>query len=308
MDDAIVTRGLSRTYGSRRAVDGLSLRVRRGEIYGFLGLNGAGKTTTIRMLLGMIAPTSGSATLLGERVHASATGLWARVGYLVEVPHAYPQLTVRESLEIVRRLRHLPGRDAVDRIIERLGLGAYADTRAGQLSLGNRQRLGLARALLHEPELLILDEPANGLDPAGVVEVRELLLELATREGVTIFMSSHILSEVSRLVTRVGIVHEGRLLEEIDVTELERRRRRWIEVDARDRSRAAETLARAGFVADGRGGVLRLHDPRACDHPDALARMLVDAGTAPTRLSVEQEDLESYFLRLIGRAPEAHHA
>src|SRR5215468_2032232 len=209
---AISADGLTKHYGAIRAVDSVSLRVGRGEIYAFLGLNGAGKTTTIRMLLGMIRPSAGVAFLLGTPVHADARELWAQVGYLVETPHAYPELTVRENLEVFRRLRGLRDEHVVERIIERLALTAYADRRAGTLSLGNAQRLGLAKALLHDPALLLLDEPANGLDPAGVVEVRDLLRSLTREKGVTVFMSSHILGEVSRLAGRVGIIHEGRLL------------------------------------------------------------------------------------------------
>src|SRR5262249_24083219 len=176
---AISADRLTKRYGVSCAVDDVSLRVGYGEIYAFLGLNRAGKTTTIRMLLGMIRPTSGAATLLGKHVDVDACDLWAQVGYLVETPCAYPELTVRENLEVFRRLRGVRDPKAVARITERLTLSAYADQRAGTLSLGNAQRLGLAKAMLHNPALLLLDEPANGLDPSGVVEVRELLRELA---------------------------------------------------------------------------------------------------------------------------------
>jgi ABC-2 type transport system ATP-binding protein len=301
MDSAIVTSNLTKMYGERAAVERLSLRVGRGEIYGFIGLNGAGKTTTIRMLLGMIRPTGGSAEIFGAPVRASATGLWARAGYLVETPYAYPELTVRENLEVIRRLRQVSDPQAVDRIMKRLALAQYADRRARALSLGNAQRLGLAKALLHEPELLILDEPANGLDPAGVVEVRELLLGLARERGVTVFLSSHILSEVARLVTRIGVIHEGRLIEEMEASQLEQSRRRWLVVDARDREAARESLASAGFhVSEGGEGGFVLTDARAIAHPDDIARRLLDAGVALTRLAVEQEDLEAHFLRLVG--------
>ena len=209
----ISTRALSKRYGDVTAVDGLDLDVRRGEIYGFLGRNGAGKTTTIRMLLGLIRPTSGEVSVLGHRIGPSETGVFSRVGFLVETATAYPNLTVRENLDIQRRLTGSP-RAAVSESIERLGLGAYADRRAGRLSLGNKQRLSLARALLHAPDVLVLDEPANALDPAGIVEVRALLRSLVTERGVTVFMSSHILAEVAHLADRIGIVHEGRLIEE----------------------------------------------------------------------------------------------
>jgi len=194
-EEVIRTHNLSKHYGKVKAVDGISLNVRKGEIYGFLGLNGAGKTTTIRMLLGMIHPTTGESYLNGEKVNARMHNLWNHVGYLVEIPYSYPQLTVRENLEIVRRLRFLPDSRAVDSVIEKLQLGPYHNRKAKNLSLGNAQRLGLAKALIHNPDILILDEPANGLDPAGIVEIRELLRDLAFNKGVTIFISSHILGE-----------------------------------------------------------------------------------------------------------------
>jgi ABC-2 type transport system ATP-binding protein len=301
MDSAITTSDLTKCYGARTVIDRLALGVGRGEIYGFLGLNGAGKTTTIRMLLGMVRPTAGSARLFGLRAHAGAGDLWSRVGYLVETPHAYPDLTVRENLEVIRRLRRVADATAVERTLARLTLAPYADRRAGTLSLGNAQRLGLAKALLHEPELLILDEPANGLDPAGVVEVRDLLRGLAQDRGVTVFMASHILSEVARLATRIGVLHRGRLIEELAAEEIERQRRCWLVVDARDRRAARAILTTAGFVVGAcPAGVLTLTDERAIACPDAVARLLVGAGVPPTRLSVEQEDLETHFLRLVG--------
>ena len=176
---AIEASGLTKRFGDVFAVNDLSLNIHRGEIYGFLGLNGAGKTTTIRMLLGMIKPSTGTVSLFGTKVEPGRKGIWQRVGYMVETPHAYPDLTVRENLEIFRRLRQLKNAGSVEKIIEQMGLAPYANRRAGILSLGNAQRLGLAKALIHHPDLLLLDEPANALDPAGIVEVRNLLLGLA---------------------------------------------------------------------------------------------------------------------------------
>ena len=301
MQRAITTSGLTKRYGDKTVVDQLALQVGPGEIYGLLGLNGAGKTTTIRMLLGMVRPSGGSVCMLGMPARASASKLWARVGYLVETPYAYPELTVRENLEVTRRLRRVADPTAVERVIASLALTPYADRRARTLSLGNAQRLGLAKALLHEPELLILDEPANGLDPAGVVEVRELLRRLARQRGVTIFMSSHILTEVARLATRIGIMHQGRLIEEVDADALEQRRRRWLVVDARDRRAARAALSAAGFaVDDGDDGILQLCDERAITRPDEVARLLMQAGVPPTRLSVDEDDLETHFLHLVG--------
>src|SRR5258708_38195892 len=207
-DYAIRADSLTTRYGAIRAVDHVSLRVGRGEIYAFLGLNGAGKTTTIRMLLSMIRPSAGVAFLLGKPAHTDARELWAQVGYLVETPHAYPELTVRENLEVFRRLRGLRDVHVVDQIIKRLALTPYADRRAGTLSLGTAQRLGLAKALLHDPPLLLLDEPANGLDPAGVVEVRELPRQPADERGVTIFLSSHLLRHDPPTAPPLGALHQ----------------------------------------------------------------------------------------------------
>jgi len=238
---AIATRGLSKRYRDVVAVDSLDLDVRRGEIYGFLGRNGAGKTTTIRMLLGLIRPSAGEVEVLGRRIVPGETSVFGRAGYLVESATAYPNLTVRENLEIQRRLTSAAP-SAVDDTVELLRLGAYADRVSGKLSLGNKQRLSLARALLHSPELLVLDEPANALDPAGIVEVRHLLRHLADERGVTVFMSSHILAEVAHLADRIGIVHEGRLLEEFDRDEFAAKARSFTAEAFTDEERADALL------------------------------------------------------------------
>jgi ABC-2 type transport system ATP-binding protein len=301
MNWVIETENLGKRYGDVQAVQGLSLRVAEGEIYTFLGLNGAGKTTTIRMLLGMIKPTAGRATVLGQRVRLGSREPWAGVGYLVETPHAYPELTVQENLEVARRLHPGTPAQAVGQVIQRLGLGAYAQRRAGVLSQGNAQRLGLAKALLHHPRLILLDEPANGLDPAGIVEIRELLLELTRQEGLTVFMSSHILAEVARLANRIGIIHAGKLLREMDLAGLEHARRRRLLVRARDLPAARQVLSAAGYAAESLpDGRLALNQPAALERPDDIASLLVQAGAPPTELLVEQEELEDYFLRLVG--------
>jgi ABC-2 type transport system ATP-binding protein len=299
-DQAIATDALTKRYrGDVLAVDGVNLRVARGEVYAFLGLNGAGKSTTIRMLLGMIRPTAGYAELFGVRVEPGANDLWRRVGHLVETATAYPELTVVENLDVARRLAGIGDRGRVDVMIDRLALNAYARRRAGTLSLGNLQRLALARALLHGPELLILDEPANGLDPAGVIEIRDLLRDLAQHEGVTVFMSSHILGEVDLLASRIGIVHRGRLVEELDSDALEQRRDRRLEVETRDREAAETALLAAGFAPQRQGrGRLELRDPTALEAPERVAEVLVSAGVPPTHLAIARESLEEHFMRL----------
>ncbi len=300
MNEAIETSDLGKHYREVKAVEHLSLQVAEGEIYAFLGLNGAGKTTTIRMLLGMIRPTSGYAMVLGTKVRMGATKPWASVGYMVEDPHAYQELSVLENLEATRRLHPGTPPSAVSVVIERLGLTAYAERRTGTLSHGNAQRLGIAKALLHSPSLLILDEPANGLDPAGIVEIRQLMLELIA-EGRTVFMSSHILAEVARLASRIGIIHHGTLLQELTAAQLEGNRQRKLIVRVHDPGSALQTLTSKGIPAESApDGSLVIRSTTALEHPEAVSQLLVQAGTPPYHLAVDEEELEQYFLRLVG--------
>ena len=302
MDEVIHTEDVVKLFGKVRAVDGIALSVDKGEIYGFLGLNGAGKTTTIRMLLGMIRPTSGTCYLNGKKVHAGSHGLWDRVGYLVEIPYSYPDLSVRENLEIIRRLRFISDQGVVDAIIEELKLGPYRDRLAKHLSQGNAQRLGIAKALMHHPDILLLDEPANGLDPAGIVEIRELLRDLAFNKGVTIFISSHILEEISKFATRIGIIHEGRLIQETNTDELEHFRNRSLHVHTNDDEGARKTLTKGGYdTKKAKGDFLEITCKEAVNSPEQVASFLVNEGYPPAMLKVEEEDLESYFLRIINR-------
>lgn len=302
MEYAIETNGLSKAYGDFLAVNSVNLRIKPGEIYGFLGLNGAGKTTTIRTLLGMVRPSAGTVKILNEAVGPNGHGPWGKVGHLVESPSAYPEVSVRENLDIARRLQRIPNPSVVDHAMERLGIASYANRKAGTLSTGNLQRLGLARALLHKPELLILDEPTNGLDPAGVVEIRELLRELAYQDGVTIFMSSHILTEVDRLASRIGIIHRGCMIEELDASRLDQLRGRKLVVRSRDIDSARNAIMQSGFhstqITDDS---IVMDEPKALETPEAIAEILVLAGAPPSYLAVEQENLEEYFLRLTSR-------
>jgi ABC-2 type transport system ATP-binding protein len=303
-EDVIRTDKLTKHYGNIHAVENVSLQVRKGEIYGFLGLNGAGKTTTIRMLLGMIRPSGGSAFLWGKKVGPDSTDLWEKVGYMVETPSSYPELTVRENLEILRQLRRIPDKKTVEAVIGRLRLTPYRDIKAEHLSLGNAQRLGLAKALLHNPEILILDEPANGLDPAGIVEIRELFKDLTLHHGVTIFVSSHILGEMSKFVTRIGIIHEGHMVQEIDANQLEQLLHKRLMVNARDTGAVRLQLINDGYSVNlSENGNLEVTGKDATDHPEHIASILVQAGFPPKLLKVEEEDLESYFLRTIGAVP-----
>ncbi|MGW8316160.1 MAG: ABC transporter ATP-binding protein [Bacteroidales bacterium] len=300
MEPVIRTEDLTRSFGKLKAVDAIHLEVNPGEIYGFLGLNGAGKTTMIRMLLGMIRPTAGKAWIFGKKVDPGNRDLWNRVGHLVEIPYAYPSLTVRENLEIFRRLRLIREPSSVHEVSEQLMLGPYMDTKAKNLSLGNAQRLGLAKALIHRPDLLILDEPANGLDPFGIVQIRELLRNLSRNEGVTIFISSHILGEVSRLATRIGIIHQGKMIRESATDHLESQRSRELAVSTTNNTGALKLLQKQQYhPKTAEDGTLRLKDEEALAHPERIAEFLGSKRLPLTQLGVIEEDLEHFFFRII---------
>ena len=297
---AISARGLSKSYGEVRAVVNVDLDVKSGEIYGFLGRNGAGKTTTIRMLLGLVRPSAGEISIFGSTLAKDRAGVLSKIGSFVESASAYPNLTVRENLDMQRRLTGVPAK-SVDEVIELLRLEEYANRRAGKLSLGNKQRLSLARALINSPRLLILDEPANGLDPAGIIEIRSRLRRLAAQQGVTVFMSSHLLDEVEHLADRVGIVHAGKLVEEVDYREMRAKGRLAIEIDVDDIARAEGILREdLGYRKITRSGEATLRVADGSAQPAAIARALVNGGVALARLAPMEEDLERHFMRLTG--------
>ena len=299
-DTMIRTEKLTKSFKDVKAVSDLSLNVNRGEIYGFLGLNGAGKTTTIRMLLGMISADKGEAYIDGKKVHAGNTELWKEIGYLVEIPYSYPHLTVKENLEIIRRLRLMNDKNAVASVMDQFNLTEYANRKAKNLSLGNAQRLGIAKALIHRPSILILDEPANGLDPAGIHEIREMLDDLANNHGVTIFISSHILGEISRYANRIGIIHNGVLIRELNTLELEQICEKRLKVNTRNNQHALSVLQQNGIPAmETQDHMLEIQSEAMIHNPETVATLLVNHQVPPFMLNVVEEDLESYFLRTI---------
>lgn len=301
MEEMIRTEELTKVYDGRTILDRVSLKVNQGEIYGFLGLNGAGKTTTIRMLLGMIKPTSGQVYLHGRRLTPGGD-LWNQVGYMVEVPYAYPDLTVRENLILYAQMRGIRrARNAVNDAVDQLSLSAYIDTKVKNLSLGNAQKLGIAKAVIHQPRILILDEPINALDPAGIVAIRELLKSLADK-GVTVFISSHILEEMSKLASRIGIIHQGVLLQEISVREFEDLRAKKLYLGVRGNPELAkQKLTEAGFHAKvSAEQILELSNPGAVQRPELINQIMAKAGIPVYLLRVEEEELESYFLHMVG--------
>jgi ABC-type multidrug transport system ATPase subunit len=293
----VETEGLTRRFGRLIAVDGLNLRVPQGSIYGFLGPNGAGKTTTIRMLLGLIRPTAGRVHLFGMPMHRNATEVLAQIGSLVETPAVYLHLTGRENLEVIRRLRG-GTRAQVSHALWVVGLEEAADRRAGTYSLGMIQRLGLAIALMATPPLLILDEPTNGLDPAGIHEVRELIRRLPGEYGVTVLVSSHLLGEVEQIATQIGIIQAGRLIFQGTPDGLRGRYQDHVALKVDQPEAAQQTLRVSGWqVEHNNNHTLRVV---ANGESDAalLISQLVAAGCSIYGASLEQPSLEEIFLQL----------
>lgn len=228
MTKRIVAEDLSRSYGSELALDRFSVEVSAGEIHAIVGLNGAGKTTLMRILMAMIRPDTGRALLNGNDVSGASPTIWAEVGHMIEAPSGYPELTVVENIGAAARLRGIPTRDvesATGAVIERFELGRWAGHRARALSTGNRQRLGLACALVHRPRVIVLDEPSSSLDPAGVVLVRDMMRQEANTKGASILVSSHHLDELARVAHHISVLHRGRLIGQIDPEDIDLERR-----------------------------------------------------------------------------------
>jgi ABC-type multidrug transport system ATPase subunit len=292
----IVTRALTKRYGRTLAVDAVDLAVREGDRYGFLGPNGSGKTTLVRMLLGLVYATSGEIEVLGKPVPKRVAEVLPQVGALVEGPAAYPHLSGRRNLALLdaagrgggRRTR----RQRIDDALEQVGLAAVDQRPVKAYSLGMRQRLGLAGALLRKPRLLVLDEPTNGLDPQGIKEIRELLVEL-NAGGTTVFLSSHLLAEVEQLCTRVGVVDRGRLVLEEDLDTLRAATGRVL-VGTPDPAEAAAVLDGQLESRVGDRLVIRHRDPAA------LNALLVEAGVRVTSIHAEQRTLEQVVLDVTG--------
>jgi ABC-2 type transport system ATP-binding protein len=292
----IVTRALTKQYGRTVAVDAVDLQVRQGDRYGFLGPNGSGKTTLVRMLLGLVYATSGEIEVLGKPVPKRVAEVLPEVGALVEGPAAYPHLSGRRNLALLDAAGRGGGRRTrrrrIDDALEQVGLGAVDQRPVKAYSLGMRQRLGLAGALLRRPELLILDEPTNGLDPQGIKEIRELLVEL-NAGGTTVFLSSHLLAEVEQLCTRVGVVDRGRLVLEDDLATLRAATGRIL-VGTPDAAAAVALLDGQLESRDGDRLVIRHADPAA------LNALLVEAGVRVTSIHAEQRTLEQVVLDVTG--------
>lgn len=295
-------RELTKRYGQRLAVNNLNLEVHRGEIFGFLGPNGAGKTTTIRMALGLITPTSGNVEILGQDVVAQRAQILPRVGALIETPALYLYMSGRDNLRAVGSVLGGVPEGRIDAVLELVGLQNRQKDRVKTYSLGMKQRLGVAIALLQDPDLLVLDEPANGLDPAGIVEMRDLMRTLAAA-GKTVFISSHVLTEVRQICTRVAILNLGQLVTETTVEELVGGHGEYaVQLEQAYRQEAlalvrAQVWGREARL-DAESGALITQAPEG--HGRDLNLFLVHAGMAPDTIAEHTQDLESVFLRLTG--------
>ena len=296
-DIVLRTNNLTKQYGKRIAVKNLNLEVRRGEIMGFLGPNGAGKTTTIRMALGLIAPTTGSVEILGQEVATHGSRILPRVGALVETPALYLYMSGRNNLRAVASVLGGVPASRIDAVLDLVGLRARQKDRVRTYSLGMKQRLGVAIALLQDPDLLILDEPANGLDPAGIVEMRDLMHRL-TAEGKTVFISSHLLTEVQQICTRVSIINLGELVKVSTIEDLISGHGEFVVT----LERAQEALALIKAQPWGKDARLDARGALVTTAPGNRGRdlnlFLVDAGFAPETIAQSTQDLEQVFLEL----------
>ncbi|MBN3345961.1 bacitracin ABC transporter ATP-binding protein [Clostridium botulinum] len=301
MENILKTYNLTRKYGTTAVVDNINMNIKKGEIYGFLGRNGAGKTTTLRMIMGLIYPTKGEYELFGKKM--GDREVLGRIGAIIETPGFYPNLTARENLDIHRRLMGIPNKEYVDEALEIVGLTNYdiKKKKVKKYSLGMKQRLGVARALLHKPELLILDEPTNGLDPVGIKEMRETLLDLNKKKEITILVSSHILGEIQQLATKIGIIHNGKLLEEIDYKSFEKKNRHYINLRVDNDKRAVTILEKSMNIKDyevTEPNRIRIYE--MLDKSNDVTNKMISEGVDVYEVNVMNDTLEDYFVRLTG--------
>ncbi len=297
----IETKNLTKQYGTQKSVADLNIHVKQGRIYGLLGRNGAGKTTTMKMLLGLTQPTSGEVTIWGQPLRTNEKKLLPRIGYLIESPGFYPNLTATENLRIFDTLRGVPSHNAIKNALDLVGL-PYKDKKLfSQYSLGMKQRLAIALAIMHDPELLILDEPINGLDPIGIAEVRSFIRDLCNERGKTILISSHILSEIALLADDIGIIDHGALLEEESLAELEAKSSRHIRFTVSSTTQAARILERnfheTQFIIQD-DYKMRLHNLDIS--VGEIVTAFVENGLSVSEAYVCEESLEDYFKRVTG--------
>lgn len=300
-DTVIKTNQLTKRYGKQTVVNKVNLHVKKGSIYGLLGRNGAGKTTIMKMILGLTPITSGSAEVFGQNVIRNEKKLYPRIGAIIENPGFYPNLTGTENLEIFAKLRGTPSPNAVKNALEIVGLPYKNKKTFAKYSLGMKQRLGIANAILHDPELLILDEPTNGLDPIGIAQVRDFIKKLSVQHGKTILISSHILSEISLLADDIGIIDRGILLEESSMSELEKRNSKYILLQVSDIPKTMLILERQFNVKDYSVQAeqsIRIYDTSI--NMGRINKALVIEDITVISSAICNDTLEDYFRKITG--------
>ena len=295
------TYNITKKYGEQLAVDNVNMTIKKGDIYGFIGQNGAGKTTLIRLITGLIHKSGGEIELLGANEENELNKARTMVGSLIESPSLYTNMTARENLEVSRLVRNIPGKKCIDEVLELVGLKDVEKKKVKNFSLGMRQRLGIANALMGNPKLLILDEPINGLDPMGIVEIRELLKKINKEKDMTRLISSHILSELSELATTYGIISNGKLIEEITAKQLSEKCRQYIDLKVDDTARAVILLERELGISDYE--VLEDSNIKVFSNLDNVGEvnsLLSRSGIIVESISVKGENLEEYFMNKVG--------
>jgi len=300
MEYIIETKNLTKDYGNQIGVDSVSIKVKKGSIYGLLGRNGAGKTTLMCMLMNLYQPTSGEIFLFGEDYHENKD-IYKRIGCIIESPGFYENLTGEENLRYFARLGGNYKRNEVDDALKIMGLDKEPDKVFGKYSLGMKQRLAIAAAIMHNPDLLILDEPVNGLDPVGINEVRKYLKKLCTEKGITLLISSHILSEIEKLADTIGVIHQGKLIEEISMEKLHRKIHKYVEYEVSSIIKAS-TILKEKFSIDSHhvaeNDCIRIYSD--IEKRGKLNNTLVEEGIEVSKISLGEDMLEDYFTELIG--------
>jgi ABC-2 type transport system ATP-binding protein len=304
--EVIKTNNLVKKYGENIVLDNISIKVNQGEIYGLVGDNGAGKTTLFRILSGQSNISDGSFELLGESSEKNIMKVRKRIGTIIENPSFYPKMTIEENLEYYRLQRGIPGKKNIDKILKEVGLLEVKKKKFNNISLGMKQRLGLALALLGEPELLILDEPINGLDPSGIIEIRNLLLKLNREKNITIIISSHILSELYNIATCYGFLSKGKLVEELSLKQLNERCRSYLEINVTNPKKFSVLLEeKLGYknykiMPDG---LIHLFEKDPIN--EEISRLAVENGIGLKSINEKSANLENYYLSLIGGVKNA---
>lgn len=295
------TNALTKQYGIQVVVNKLNMNVKKGEIYALLGRNGAGKTTTLRMIMGLLKPTSGEVRIFGEKLNTNNSKVFQRIGALIEAPSFYENLTAQENLELIASLRGIHNENAINSALILVGLESENKKKVGKFSLGMKQRLGIALALMHEPELIILDEPTNGLDPIGIQQIRVLIRDLCNQKNTTFLISSHILSEVEQLADRIGIIEKGNLLEETYMDDIRKCNRHYVKMAVSNTMQTIPILESKLGIFDFEiedDNTLKIYEIER-DMAE-VNRVLNNASIGVSEISMNKGNLEEYFIRVTG--------